>query len=140
MNSYREVCEEGTLDSSKLNGKIVVCLVGVNARVTKGYVAAQAGAVGMILANDQQSGNEIKADPHIIPTSHVTYNDSITISQYISSTRTPMAYISSVTAKLGVTPAPTVARFSGRGPSIIEESILKVSFSQALKRFNSNAC
>ncbi|XP_022965240.1 subtilisin-like protease SBT5.3 [Cucurbita maxima] len=120
-----EICEEGTLDSSKLNGKIVVCLVGVNARVAKGYVAAQAGAIGMILVNDEESGNEIKADPHIIPASHVTYNDSITISQYISSTRTPMAYISSVTAKLGVTPAPTIARFSGRGPSIIEESILK---------------
>ena len=81
------MCDEGTLDPTKLNGKIVVCVVGVIARVTKGYLAAQAGAVGMILVNDEESGNEIKADPHIIPASHVTYNDSITISQYMSSTR-----------------------------------------------------
>lgn len=46
---HREICDEGTLDFTKLNGKIVVCLRGVNSRVAKGYVAAQAGAVGMIL-------------------------------------------------------------------------------------------
>lgn len=83
---YREICGEGTLDSTKSSGKIVVCLRGVSSREAKSNVAAQAGAVGMILVNDEQSGNDIFADPHIIPATNVNYNDSISISQYISST------------------------------------------------------
>lgn len=86
MRSYREICDDGTLDSTKLNGKIVVCLRGVNSRVAKSFVAAQAGAVGIILVNDEQSGNEILADPHILPASNVNYKDSLYISQYIDST------------------------------------------------------
>lgn len=42
-----------------------------------------------------------------------------------------MAYISPARTTLGVKPAPTImADFSGRGPNTIEESILKVYFSQ----------
>lgn len=87
MNYCREVCEEGSLDPMKLTGKIVICLRGGLPRVSKGYVAAKAGAVGMILVNDEESGNAILTDIHILPASHVTYNDSISVFQYINSTK-----------------------------------------------------
>ncbi|XP_038903594.1 subtilisin-like protease SBT5.4 [Benincasa hispida] len=124
-NSDAEVCEEGSLDPEKLTGKIVVCLRGGLPRVSKGYVAAKAGAAGMILVNDEESGNAILTDLHILPASHITYNDSISIFQYINSTKTPMAYISSVMTELEIKPSPVMADFSSRGPNTIEESILK---------------
>lgn len=87
MSYCREVCDEGSLDPKKLAGKIVVCLRGGLSRVSKGYVAAKAGAVGMIVENDEDSGNAIITDSHVLPASHVTYDDSISIFQYINSTK-----------------------------------------------------
>ncbi|WVZ02282.1 hypothetical protein V8G54_023088 [Vigna mungo] len=58
------LCQNGTLDPNKVKGKIVICLRGINARVDKGEQALLAGAVGMVLANNKASGNEIIADPH----------------------------------------------------------------------------
>lgn len=87
MDYCRETCSPGSLDATKLTGKIVVCLRGGIARVDKGYVVAKAGAVGMILVNDEKSGNAIISDMHILPATHVTYDDSISIFQYINSTK-----------------------------------------------------
>lgn len=85
--SCSQLCEEGSLDPKKVKGKIIVCLRGDNARVDKGYVAAQAGAVGMILANGEQNGDEIIADAHMLPASHVSYTDGSSVYQYINSTK-----------------------------------------------------
>lgn len=74
-------------------GKILLCLRGESARVEKGQEAASAGAVGMILANDAANGNDITADAHVLPASHVTYTDGEAIYSYINSTK----YISSLT-------------------------------------------
>ncbi|MCL7035485.1 hypothetical protein MKW94_015776, partial [Papaver nudicaule] len=52
----------------------------------KGVVALQAGAVGMILANDILSGNEIVADPHVLPAAHISYSDGLTLFSYTNST------------------------------------------------------
>ena len=70
-----------------MKGKILVCLQGDNARVDKGQQAALAGAVGMILANDVPSGNEILADPHVLPASHVNFTDGVAIFSYVNHTR-----------------------------------------------------
>lgn len=87
MSYCREVCNERSLDPTKLAGKIVVCLRGVISRVSKGYVVAQAGAAGMILVNDKDNGDAIATDLHLLPASHVTFNDGISIFQYIKSTK-----------------------------------------------------
>lgn len=71
----------------KVKGKILVCLRGENARVDKGQQALQAGAVGMILANNELSGNEIIADPHVLPASHINYTDGIAVFTYVNSTK-----------------------------------------------------
>ncbi|KAJ6293491.1 hypothetical protein OIU78_025463 [Salix suchowensis] len=109
------LCKPGTLDSRKVKGKILVCLRGVIPRVEKGHVALLAGAVGMILANDEDSGNDILADAHVLPAAHIISTDGEAVFSYLNSTKTV----------LGTKPAPSMASFSSRGPNILEGSILK---------------
>ncbi|XVF70955.1 hypothetical protein PTKIN_Ptkin11bG0204000 [Pterospermum kingtungense] len=119
------LCQPGTLDPEKVKGKILVCLRGVNDRIDKGRQALLAGAVGMILANDNTSGNEVLADPHLLPATHLNFTDGAAVFAYINSTKNPTAYISPVNTELGTKPAPFMASFSSRGPNAIEPSILK---------------
>ncbi|KAL2321683.1 hypothetical protein Fmac_026062 [Flemingia macrophylla] len=121
-----ESCDNGALDATKVKGKIIVCLRGgETGRVEKGQVVAGVGAVGMILVNDVDSGNELIADPHVLPASHVDYTSGTYIYNYINHTKSPVAYISSAKTQLGVKPAPVVAAFSSRGPNKFEATILK---------------
>lgn len=76
----------GTLDPEKVKGKILACLRGETARVDKGEQAALAGAVGMILCNDKFDGNDTVADPHVLPASHIGYEDGVAVFAYINST------------------------------------------------------
>ncbi|XP_047340633.1 subtilisin-like protease SBT5.3 [Impatiens glandulifera] len=119
------LCKAGTLDPKKVKGKILVCLRGINARVDKGQQAALAGAVGMVLANDQSSANEILADPHVLPASQINYTNGVAIFSYINSTRSPVAYITSPTTQVDTKPSPFMAAFSSKGPNTINPEILK---------------
>ncbi|XVF31956.1 hypothetical protein REPUB_Repub17cG0040100 [Reevesia pubescens] len=119
------LCQAGAIDPKKATGKILVCLRGQNARVDKGQQAALAGAVGMILANNNLTGNEIIADAHVLPASHINYTDGLAVFTYINSTKNPTAYITPVTTQIGTKPAPFMAAFSSKGPNIITPEILK---------------
>ncbi|XP_019461924.1 PREDICTED: subtilisin-like protease SBT5.3 isoform X2 [Lupinus angustifolius] len=119
------LCQNGTLDPAKVTGKIVVCLRGISARVDKGEQALLAGAVGMVLANDEASGNEILADPHVLAASHVNFTNGVTVFSYINSTKFPVAYITHPMTKLNTKPAPVMAAFSSKGPNTIIPEILK---------------
>uniref|UniRef100_A0A0E0JWY0 Subtilisin-like protease n=1 Tax=Oryza punctata TaxID=4537 RepID=A0A0E0JWY0_ORYPU len=66
-----QLCFMGSLDPEKVKGKIVVCLRGVNPRVEKGEAVREAGGAGMVLANDVTTGNEIIADAHVLPATHI---------------------------------------------------------------------
>lgn len=81
------LCKDGTLDRNKVKGKILVCLRGDIARTEKGQHALNAGAVGMILANDVSTGNEIIADAHVLPVSHINYTDGNLVFDYIKSSK-----------------------------------------------------
>ncbi|KAK8579042.1 hypothetical protein V6N12_069377 [Hibiscus sabdariffa] len=83
------LCQSGTLDPKKVKGKILVCLRGENARTDKGRQALLAGAVGMILVNDEKTGNEIIADPHLLPATHLNFTDGLTVFAYVNSTKGP---------------------------------------------------
>ena len=65
----------------------MVCLRGVIPRVEKGHVALLAGAVGMILANDEDSGNDILADAHVLPAAHIISTDGEAVFSYLNSTK-----------------------------------------------------
>ena len=81
------LCKPGALDPAKVKGKIILCLRGKTGRVDKGKQALLAGAVAMILANDELSGNEIIADPHVLPASHITYSEGVVVTHYIRTTK-----------------------------------------------------
>lgn len=119
------LCKVGTLDPKKVKGKIVVCLRGDIERTDKSHEAAATGAIGMVLVNDKDSGNEVDADPHVLPASHINYTDGLALFSYISNTRFPRAYITRPTTQLSTKPAPFIAAFSSKGPNIITPEILK---------------
>ncbi|XP_045818035.1 subtilisin-like protease SBT5.4 [Trifolium pratense] len=119
------LCYRGTIDPEKARGRILVCLRGIFARVVKSLVAFEAGAVGMILCNDQADGNQLFADPHFLPSSQITYEDGVAVFAYINSTKNPLGSINPPITKLNTKPAPKMAAFSSRGPNIITPEILK---------------
>ncbi|KAK2412969.1 hypothetical protein P8452_73229 [Trifolium repens] len=119
------LCQKGTIDPKKAKGHILVCLRGISARLEKSLVAFEAGAVGMILCNDQDTGNELIADPHFLPSSQITYEDGVAVFAYINSTKNPLGYIHPPVTKLNIKPAPSMAAFSSRGPNKITPEILK---------------
>ncbi|KAF3321460.1 Subtilisin-like protease SBT5.3 [Carex littledalei] len=73
------LCLYGSLDSAKVNGSIVICARGTNARVEKGEVVLEAGGVGMVLINPATASNNIIPDKHILPAVAMTYSDSQTL-------------------------------------------------------------
>ncbi|XP_057956786.1 subtilisin-like protease SBT5.4 [Malania oleifera] len=119
------LCNEGTLKAEVVKGKILVCERGETSRVAKGQQAARAGAVAMVLVNDYQSGNELIADPHVLPASHLSFLDGQTLISYVNSTKNPMANVSPVKTVEGVKPSPVMASFSSKGPNFITPEILK---------------
>ncbi|KAI4963273.1 hypothetical protein ZWY2020_015126 [Hordeum vulgare] len=124
--SQAELCMEGSLDRKKAEGKIVVCMRGKNARVEKGEEVHRAGGVGLVLANDEATGNEMIADAHVLPATHITYSDGVALLAYMNSTRFASGYITLPNTALETKPAPFMAAFSSQGPNTVTPQILKV--------------
>jgi subtilisin family serine protease len=107
------------LDPAKVTGKIVVCERGgaapANARVDKSIAVKNAGGVGVVVAN-VVAGASLNADLHSIPAIHVDNVAGAAIAAY--------AQIAGATATIAQAtvnanePAPLVAGFSSRGPSL----------------------
>ncbi|KAK1310801.1 Subtilisin-like protease [Acorus calamus] len=129
--SDAQICLPNSLDSKKVKGKIVVCLRGQNGRVEKGSVVHQAGGIGMILANNEASGDEVISDAHVLPATHITYADGLKvyaylkINAYLNSTRKATGYITHPKTVLNTKPAPFMAAFSSQGPNSLNPEILK---------------
>nr|GMC77425.1 subtilisin-like protease SBT1.4 [Ipomoea batatas] len=123
------LCHSGQLDASKVRGKIVFCESTSernSSAYTKGVAVAQAGGVGLIIANRPGYGQQLTAETNVIPASLVTTSDGDKIRAYIRSHPWPTATISSRGTLIGSSPsAPRVAAFSSRGPNRITPEILK---------------
>ncbi|TKY64882.1 Subtilisin protease SBT1.1 [Spatholobus suberectus] len=119
-----EFCISGSLDSKLVHGKIVACERGINGRTEKGEVVKVAGGAGMILLNSESQGEELFADPHILPATSLGASASKTIRSYIQSVKKPIASISFMGTRYG-DPAPVMAAFSSRGPSIVGPDVIK---------------
>ena len=107
------------LDPAKVTGKIVVCERGgaapANARVDKSVAVGNAGGVGVVVAN-VAAGASINADLHSIPAIHVDNVAGAAIAAYA---QTAGATATIATAIVNSNePAPAVAGFSSRGPSL----------------------
>lgn len=118
-------CLPGSLSPQKAKGKIVFCLRGNGTRVGKGLEVKRAGGVGYILGNSPANGEEIPADPHVLPATALGSTGAIKILNYINSTQNPTATILPARTVLNYKPAPFMATFTSRGPNIIEPNILK---------------
>uniref|UniRef100_J3MYI5 Subtilisin-like protease n=1 Tax=Oryza brachyantha TaxID=4533 RepID=J3MYI5_ORYBR len=123
--SQARLCIEGSLERGKAEGKIVVCMRGKNARVEKGEAVRRAGGVGLVLANDEATGNEMIADAHVLPATHITYSDGVALLAYLNSTRSPLGFITVPNTALDTKPAPFMAAFSSQGPNTVTPQILK---------------
>ncbi|XP_022990941.1 subtilisin-like protease SBT1.1 [Cucurbita maxima] len=119
------VCTAGSLVPSLVKGKIVVCERGTNSRTAKGEQVKLAGGAGMILINTQLEGEELFADPHVLPAANLGASAGQAIIRYISSSKhQPKALIAFEGTKFG-NRAPRVAAFSSRGPSLIAPDVIK---------------
>ncbi|KAL6202523.1 hypothetical protein ACLB2K_026231 [Fragaria x ananassa] len=119
-------CYSGALQPSKVQGKIVVCDRGGNARVAKGSAVKLAGGIGMIMANTEESGEELLADSHLIPATMVGQMAADKIRSYIKTGHNATATIKFRGTVIGTSPpSPKVASFSSRGPNSLTPEILK---------------
>jgi hypothetical protein len=82
----RQLCYPESLDPTKVRGKIVYCLRGMIPDVEKSLVVAQAGGVGMILA-DQSAESSSMPQGFFVPTSIVSAIDGLSVLSYIYSTK-----------------------------------------------------
>ncbi|XP_057742232.1 subtilisin-like protease SBT1.1 [Arachis stenosperma] len=117
-----QFCTKGSLDPKLVHGKIVACERGMNSRTEKGEVVKMAGGAGMLLLVNQ--GEELFADSHILPATSLGASASNAIRNYIHSAKSPTASISFIGTTYG-DPAPVMAGFSARGPSIVGPDVIK---------------
>ena len=116
------LCQIDTLDEAGADGKIVLCDRGVNARVEKSQVVADAGGIAAVLVN--VTPGSIDLDDHAVPTIHVDaeYRDELLAA---ADGTTVISFEPGNTSGIE-TVAPIVAGFSSRGPVEAEGSdILK---------------
>jgi subtilisin family serine protease len=109
-----QLCVPGTLDPALVNGKIVLCLRGVIARVDKSRAVLEAGGVGMVMYNDPDSS--LNADFHFVPTVHVNKADGLAIKAYIAAQGANATATINESTIVFDAPAPFTASFSSRGP------------------------
>ena len=117
-------CIDGSLSPKLVKGKIVVCERGINSRTQKGEQVKKAGGAGMLLLNTEDEGEELFADPHILPATSLGASAGKAIKNYIGSAKTPTASVTFKGMVYGNT-APAMAAFSSRGPSLIGPDVIK---------------
>jgi subtilisin family serine protease len=108
------LCFTGTLDAAKAAGKIVICDRGVNDRVAKSRTVADAGGVGVVLANTSDA-QSLNGDFHAVPTVHVTGTQGAAIKAYAASPTATAALSATDTSPVT---APAMAGFSSYGPAL----------------------
>ncbi|XP_072987183.1 subtilisin-like protease 4 [Typha latifolia] len=118
-------CLKGSMNGFDVKGKIVLCGMGHVENVEKSNVVKDAGGAGMILMNQPWNGFTTFADAHAIPTAHVSFVDALKILNYFETTPGATAEIIFKGTTFGHRPVPSVAFFSGRGPSSYNGGIIK---------------
>ncbi len=108
-----ELCGKGTLDPTKVRGRIVQCDRGVSPRIEKSAEVKRAGGIGMVLTNVKPDSQDL--DRHTVPTVHLDADARQTIVDYAAKAGATVTLTDGNTT--GVErPAPQVAGFSSRAP------------------------
>ncbi|MCD7466887.1 Subtilisin-like protease 3 [Datura stramonium] len=122
---FAKYCDPDSLKNTNITGKIVLCELGLTARIEKGKAVKAAGGAAMILMNSASLANTTLAEAHVLPVTHVSYADGLKIQEYINTTLIPTATIVFKGTIIGEDRAPVVAGFSSRGPNYASPGILK---------------
>jgi subtilisin family serine protease len=119
-----ELCLPGSLAPRRVRGRIVVCTRGTNPRVEKSEVVADAGGVGMVLANVEPGS--LDPDFHSVPTVHVAKRDAVRLFEYLDRAGVRARAAIRLGDRTGREPRalPHVAGFSSRGPALANGSDL----------------
>lgn len=119
------LCTPGSLIPAMVKGKIVVCERGTISRTAKGEQVKLAGGAAMILINTELEGEELFADPHVLPATSLGASAGKAIKKFIASSKDqPKGSITFGGTRYG-SRAPRVAAFSSRGPNPIQRTIMK---------------
>lgn len=111
------LCQEGGFEGEVFDGQIVVCDRGISGRVAKGQVALDAGAGGMILANDEPSGDSLSGDAHVLPAVHITYDDGVALKAWLAEGEGHTSAITGAVLLEDDADGDVTAGFSSRGPN-----------------------
>ncbi|CAN8295995.1 unnamed protein product [Cochlearia groenlandica] len=124
-----EFCFGNSLKRELVEGKVVICLRGGNGRTAKGDEVKRNGGVAMLIVSRESEGEELLADPHVLPAVSIGYSDGKTLLDYIAGAANPtVTSIRFRGTSYGAT-APIVAAFSSRGPSVAGPEIVKPDIS-----------
>lgn len=107
------LCLVGTAFTPALDGEIVLCARGQNARVDKSKAVLDQGGAGMILYN-QTDVQALVTDNHWLPSIHISHADGLAVKAYIDSAAAATASIGQGEAV--TTEGSVMADFSSRGP------------------------
>ncbi|XP_039137929.1 subtilisin-like protease 4 [Dioscorea cayenensis subsp. rotundata] len=113
------------LNPANVKGKIVLCEASPFSGVGIGRRVKAAGGEGLIIMNTVKQGFTTYSDPHVLPAAHISHVDAQKLLAYVGSTRNSTASIVFKGTQFGASPAPSVAYFSGRGPSQYNGGIIK---------------
>ena len=111
-----QLCLPGTLDSAKVDGHIVVCDRGNNARAEKSQVVKDAGGIGMVLVNVPGEADSLDNDFHVVPTVHLSSVHREAVLAYVQGGADLPITLTGENTTGEVTPVPQIAGFSSRGP------------------------
>jgi len=117
--------------NAPFNGEIVICDAGVIARVAKGQNVLDNGGAALILTRPPTTpdgSGYLEADTHVIPATHITYEDAAVVRAWLAEGTGHTAALSGTVPVLDDEYADVVAYFSSRGvnpsvPSVVKPNI-----------------
>lgn len=95
-----------------------------------------AGGAAMLLLNSDKEGEELIADAHVLPAATLGASAGKAVKKYVNSTKRPTASIVFKGTVFG-NPAPVIASFSSRGPSLVGHDVIDPCFAKK-KKFITN--
>ncbi|CAI0382806.1 unnamed protein product [Linum tenue] len=121
-------CHLDSLKASKVKGKIVVCETSASTTYLSDQRAeiVSKGGVGMVVVSDTES--RVPGFYGDFPITIVSLEEANKLMTYLNTTRNPMGTILGTVTVGHQKPAPEVAFFSSRGPSMVSGNIIKASF------------
>jgi hypothetical protein len=113
-NHGNELCDPAVDFTGDISGKVVLCLRGGPARVEKSRAVAEAGGLGMVLYNPDDT-QDLLTDNHLVPSVHVNFTDGSAMKQYIADNG-DAATVEITDGERERERGNTMAAFSSRGP------------------------